>query len=231
MSRTSRRRRPAIFLAPFPAAFLAASLGVVLAVTAGPAAASGDVAARPVPQADSYRAYSSGAYSFAVLANDEVEGPFAGELTLCGVSVDEATQQSLYAEIDRTDPTRVYVEVKRTAQGIVTFTYDACDGDQRRSTRVLIDIVRLEAPVVGKPRRARGVFTATNPNDARLTIQWGGTRETVADGRRGIRPGRTVRIDVARTRIYWVAYVRDQGSLVVAGDGVISGIKKASKRR
>jgi hypothetical protein len=221
VSRASRRRRRAAFLT-----------GVLLAVGAGPAAASGGaVAARPLPAADAYRAYSAGAYSFPVLANDRVGGLFPGELTLCGVSVDAETQQSLYAEIDRTDPTRVYVEVDRTAEGIVTFTYDACEGGDRRSTTVLVDIVRLDSPAVAKPRGSRGVFTATNPNDARLTIQWGGTRESVADGRRAIRPGRTVRIEVTRSRIYWVAYLRDQGSLVVAGDGVISGIKKAGRRR
>lgn len=199
----------------------------VLASTPSAAAASPQAPQRPVPNADSYTVLSSGGYALPVLENDETSLLSNGELTLCGVTVDEATQDLLYAEIDRDDPDRVYVETSRTAYGRVTFTYDACQGDRRATTTVTVTITRLLPPVVTKKKNRRAKVLVENPNaDVALRFRWGSPRTSDADGERGIGAGRRRTIAVARTRIYWVAYVRDQGSVVVAGDGTVAKIKK-----
>lgn len=185
---------------------------------------------RPVPNADSYTVLSSGGYALPVLDNDETSVLSNGELTLCGVTVDEETQDLLYAEIDRDDPSRVYVETSRTAYGRVTFTYDACQGDRRATTTVTVTIIRLLPPTVTKKQNRRAKILVENPNtDATLLFRWGSPRTATADGEKGVRAGRRKTIKVTRTRIYWVAYVRDQGSIVIAGDGTVNKIRKARR--
>lgn len=222
MSPARPRRRVGLLLAAVSASL---ALGTVPAQ-----AAPGGVSARPVPVPDGYRVLASGTYRLPVLANDEVGGLFPGELTLCGVSVDEATSQALYVEIDRDDPAQVYLEVSPSATGLMTFSYDACEGRDRATVDVVLDVVRLEPPVVRKARKRRGQVVATNPNDVRVILQWGSNRTSVADGQRTLPPGRRVRIPVQRTRVYWVAYLSDQGAVVTVGDGTVSGIKRAGRR-
>lgn len=213
------------------AVVLAAAVGLCVPATA-PAAAAPGVALRPVPNADVYRGFAGGAYTFAVLENDETRGLFdTGELSLCGVSVTGSTEQVLFAEIDRTDPSRVYVELNRTASGTAEFTYDACQGDRRATSTVSVVISRLTSPTVVKHRRKPGLIVVTNPNSSPMSIVWGSPRTNAIDGQRTVRPLRKVRIPVQRTRISWVAFVRDQGAVVSAGDGAVRGIKKQKRSR
>lgn len=191
------------------------------------AIADAGTASRPVANDDSFSVYASGEYTLDVLGNDTTTLLSSGDLTLCGVTVDDTTQQVLYAEIDRTDPSLIFVETNRNANGVVSFTYDACQGDQRDTSTVQVDISKLASPKVTKPRK-RGRITATNPNDVRLQILWGSNRNNVNDGRRGIRADRKVIIKVKRRRIFWVAYLVDQGTVVVAGEGTVKRIKKAN---
>lgn len=211
---------------------VAALAGLVLpALVVAPATAAPGPSSRPLPQDDAYGVYASGEYTFPVLENDSTSILGDGELTLCGVTVDPATQQSLYAEIDRTDPSRVYLETRPTASGEVSFTYDACQGDRRATSTVTITITRLSSPTVAKKKNRRARITATNPNDAQVEIIWGSNQAHVNDGRRVIGAGRTVTIKVSRTRVYWVAFVRDQGAVVVVGDGTVQKIKKTKRSR
>lgn len=196
---------------------------------AAPTAQAAEPVARPVANADSYAVYASGEYLLDVLANDDTTALSSGDLTLCGVGVSDEAGRVLYAEIDRDDPTRVYLETNRNADGVVSFTYDACQGKQRTTTTVTLDITRLVTPKVTKPRK-RGRITATNPNEATLQILWGSNRTSVSDGRRSIASGRRITIKVSRTRVYWVAYLVDQGSVIVAGEGTVSKIRRARRR-
>ncbi|CAN5363416.1 hypothetical protein BH09ACT12_BH09ACT12_09850 [soil metagenome] len=184
------------------------------------------VSARPIANDDSYDVYASGAYLLDVLANDDTSFLSSGDLSLCGVSVDDANSTVLYAEIDRTDPTKVYFETNRVAQGVFSFTYDACQGDQRDTSTVTVAVDRLITPTVGKRENRRGQLSATNPNSDDLQILWGSNRTNAVDGERRIRSGRTVKIKVERRRVYWVAYLRDQGAVVVAGEGTVKKIRK-----
>ena len=224
MPRPPCRRPPGALTATLLTGLLGLWLGVA------PAAAGEDAVARPVPASDSYRAYASGSYTFAVLDNDDVSVLSDGELTLCGVSVDDATAQVLYAEIDRVDPSLVYVEVSPEAEGAYAFTYEACQDGERRAATVRVDVASLQAPTVVAGRRPARI-RATNPNDVSLTIQWGSNRTAVIDGTRGLRADRATRIRVERTRVYWVAYLRDQGSVIVAGEGTVHRIKLERRRR
>ena len=205
---------------------LSALVGLPLLASAPATADPGTVAARPVTSDDSFAVYASGDYTFDVLANDRTTVLSSGELTLCGVSVDAVTQQMLYAEIDRDDPSLLYLETKRTASGVVTFTYDACQGNSRDTATVTVDISHLAPPKVRKPKKQRGKIVATNPNEANLQILWGSNRNNVNDGERSIPAGRRIKITVKRTSIYWVAYLRDQGSIVIAGEGTVKKIKR-----
>lgn len=194
------------------------------------ASADGGSASRPVANDDSFSVYASGEYVLDVLANDTTTMLSTGDLTLCGVTVSAATQQVLYAEIDRADPSQVFVEINRSAEGVVSFTYDACQGNQRDTSTVSVDISLLSSPKVTKPRK-RGRIRAANPNDAKLQILWGSNRNNVNDGQRSIGAGRKVTIEVNRRRIYWVAYLVDQGAVIVAGEGTVQRIKRARGAR
>ncbi len=212
------------------AGLVAIGLPLLGAAPAGAAPSTADRSVhRPIPRDDTVAVYASGTYRLDVLANDDVtSGPFtSGDLTLCAVTVTDEAQRVIYAEIDRTDPSKVYLEANRNAEGIVTFTYDACQGDARATSTVVVDINRLATMRVTKHPRKRGRLRATNPNDVPLTILWGSNRNDVTDGQRRVRPGRTITFKVERTRIYYVAFVRDQGAIVIAGEGTINKIKRA----
>lgn len=210
---------------------LAASVAA-LTLSAPAVASAGEApeGARPIPNDDRFQVYASGEYTLDVLANDETSLLSNGELTLCGVGVGEAAERVLFAEIDRLDPSRVYVELNRNAEGMASFTYDACQGDQRATSTVTLDISLLLSPKVVKAKRP-GRIKATNRNEEALQILWGSNQSNVNDGRRSIAPGRTIVIKVRRTRIYWVSYLIDQGALIVAGDGTVRRIKKARGAR
>jgi hypothetical protein len=207
---------------------LSALVGLALPLLSfTPAAAEpGTVVARPIANDDSFAVYASADYRFDVLANDRTTVLSSGELTLCGVSVDDVTQQVLYAEIDRDDPSLIYLETKRTASGVVTFTYDACQGNSRDTSTVTVDISRLAPPKVRKHKLRRAKIVAVNPNEAALQIVWGSNRSNVSDGERSIPALGRIRITVKRTSIYWVAYLRDQGSIVIVGEGTVKKIKR-----
>lgn len=220
MPRPPRRRRAAGVLAAL------VGLGLPLLGSAPADAGPGTVPSQPIAEDDAFGVYASGEYTVDVLSNDTATGLVSDPLTLCAVTVGDQAQQLLYAEIDRNDPTLVYLETKRTASGVVTFTYDVCQGDERDTSTVTVEITRLAAPKVRKLKNRPAQITARNPNEVGLKILWGSNRVNVNDGQRGIPAGRTVNISVKRTRIYWVAYLRDQGTIVVAGEGTIQKIKR-----
>ena len=203
---------------------------LTLAAPAVAAAGEPPTAARPIPADDRFSVYASGEYTLDVLANDEASMLSSGELTLCGVGVGEAAERVLYAEIDRVDPSRVYVELNRNAEGVASFTYDACQGNQRATSTVTLDISLLLSPKVVKAKKP-GRITATNRNEETLQILWGSNRSHVDDGQRSIAPGRKIAIKVRRTRIYWVSYLIDQGAVIVAGEGTLQRIKRARGAR
>ncbi|MGA8846997.1 MAG: hypothetical protein WB471_10325 [Nocardioides sp.] len=224
LSRQASRRRPSVLVLAAVLALTLAAPTAAMADRGSDGGAGGGSAARPVANDDSFSIYASGEYILDVLSNDSTTLLGTGDLTLCGLTVPKTVQQVLYAEIDRDDPSQIFVEANRNAKGVVRFTYDACQGDQRDTSTVRVDISLLASPKVTKARK-RGRISANNPNDARLQILWGSNAMNVQDGERSIGPGRRVTIAVERRRVYWVAYLVDQGAVIVAGDGTVTKIK------
>jgi hypothetical protein len=213
-------------------AVLAGLVGAGLALsTVAAAPAEADPQQRPIANSDVFSVYASGEYSLDVLANDEVTFLSSGDLTLCGVDVDEATQRVLYAEIDRDDPTKIFIETNRNADGVVAFTYDACQGGSRDTTTVALDITKLQSPRVVKHKKRRGRIAAANRNDVDLMIVWGSNRTNVVDGSRVIPADARIRIKVKRKRVFWTAFLLDGESVILAGDGTVDKIKKKKKKR
>lgn len=208
---------------------LAGLVGIGLTMTTAPARA--EPQQRPVANSDVFSVYASGEYVLDVLANDEVTFLSSGDLTLCGVDVDEATQRVLYAEIDRDDPSKIFIEINRNANGVVAFTYDACQGERRDTTTVALDITRLESPRVLKRPKRRAQITAANRNDVDLMIVWGSNRTNVVDGSRVIPAESRIRIKVERKRVFWTAFLLDGDTVIVAGDGTVDKIKKKKKKK
>ncbi len=212
----------------------AATLPLVLALLAptgagSSASAAGETSARPVPANDSFFAYAGAEYTIDVLANDSTSVLSSGDLTLCGVTVDEQAGRVIYAGIDTDDPSLVFLETNRNADGQVSFTYDACQDGQRATSTVSVDIERPAPLRVTKKRNRRGRLVVHNPNPRRVVVLWGSNRNAQSDGRRGVPAGGSVVISVQRTRIAWLGYFRDRGVTVLTGDGTVSGIKKARR--
>ncbi len=213
-------------------AVLAGLAGAGLALsTVAAAPAEADPQQRPIANSDVFSVYASGEYSLDVLANDEVTFLSSGDLTLCGVDVDEATQRVLYAEIDRDDPTKIFIETNRNADGVVAFTYDACQGGSRDTTTVALDITKLQSPRVVKHKKRRGRIAAANRNDVDLMIVWGSNRTNVVDGSRVIPADARIRIKVKRKRVFWTAFLLDGESVILAGDGTVDKIKKKKRKK
>ncbi len=204
----------------------AGMLAAVLATSGAAAASQPQDPSRPVANADAYRVYSGGQYVVDVLENDDTTLLSGADPTLCGVSVDDGTQQALFAEIDRTDPSKVSLVTDPLFSGVVRFTYDACQGEQRATGTVTLTVERLDSPTVAKKERRRAQITATNPNTVPLTILWASNQGQGVDGQREVPAGGRITIGVQRTRVFWVAYVRDQGAVVVVGDGTVDQIKR-----
>ena len=121
----------------------------------------------------------------------------------------------------------MYVATDPAADGQVTFTYDACQDERRATATVTVTITRLLPPTVTKKQNRRAKVLVTNPNaGTTLRFRWGSPRGELADGETGVAAARRKTVRVSRSRIYWVAYVIDQGSFVVAGDGTVNRIKK-----
>jgi len=200
-------------------------------LTLSPAPAQAEPQQRPVANSDVYSVYASGEYVLDVLANDEVTFLSSGDLTLCGVDVDEATQRVLYAEIDRDDPSRIFIETNRNADGVVAFTYDACQGERRDTTTVALDITRLQSPQVRKHKKRRARITAANRNDVDLMVVWGSNRTNIVDGSRVVPADSRIRIKVQRKRVFWTAFLLDGDAVIVAGDGTVDKIKKKRKKK
>lgn len=217
-----------------PAALITSVVGVAavaggagaLASTLGPSGAGAEPGQRPVPSADAFAAFSGGVYTIDVLANDTTTILGTGPLTLCGVTVDEQAGRSVYAGIDATDADLVHLETNPTADGIVTFTYDACQGSQRATETVTVDIARPQPLRVTKKPRHAGRLVVTNPNVGTVDVLWGSSTSATSDGRRSV-PGRgSITIGVSRSTIAWVGYLPDRGATIVIGDGTVTGIKQ-----
>ncbi|CAN5369129.1 hypothetical protein BH11ACT8_BH11ACT8_31950 [soil metagenome] len=213
---------------PVPAGVAIAAL--VLATALAPTAVAADPGQRPVTADDEFFGYAGAEYTIDVLANDTTSFLSSGDLSLCGVSVGDQVGRSVYAEIDRDDPSLVFVETNRNAEGTVEFSYDACQGNQRETATVKLTIDRL-APLRVVRLHQRGRLAVRNPNDVKVAVVWGSNRSASGDGKRGVPAGGSIKIAVKRKRIAWVGYLRDRGATVIAGDGTVTNIKLPRKRR
>lgn len=200
--------------------------GLALVSTLGPTGVEADPARRPVATADTFAAFAGGTYTIDVLANDSTSLLSQGSLSLCGVHIDDQTGRTIFAEIDETNPNLVYLETNRTADGNVTFSYDACQGTQRATSVVTVTISKPEPLSVTKKKATRGKLVVKNPNAGAVRVLWGSNRNATSDGNRNV-PGRgSIVMKVDRPRIAWVGYLQDRGATIVVGDGTVSGIKQ-----
>ena len=113
--------------------------------------------------------------------------------------------------------------------GTYTFTYYACDFETLVPGTITLTVARppkiTAKAVPGQPGRIK----VTNPADFRIRFLYGDFREEDADGNVKIVRNSSVVINVERTRIDWVAAVRDRGVLVFLRPGPdVSGDQAAS---
>lgn len=204
----------------------AVALIAAIASTLGPTGAGAEPVNRPIPTADTFAAYAGGTYTIDVLANDTTSFMSQGPLSLCGVTVSDQVGRSVFAAIDETDPNLVYIETNRTSDGTVQFSYDACQGSQRKTSTVTLTVSRPQPLVVEKKKNRPGKLVVSNPNAGSVMVLWGSDRTATSDGKRSVPGTGSIIIDVDRPRIAWLGYLSDDGATIIVGDGTVTGIEQ-----
>ena len=180
----------------------------------------------PLPREDRFDVYAGSTIRLDVLANDSVLGN--GTLTVCEVNVADRDTQVIYAGA-ATD--HVLVDVRPFTQGRVTFTYRACQGDDRSApSRVTLAITSLATVKVTKRQGYKGQIVARNPNDEDLMIRWGSTSSGRSDGSRKLPGNSQIVIKTKRTSVFWTAYLDYSGTTAGAGSGDVDKIAQPKKR-
>lgn len=224
---TRTRRTTSAALITSVVGVVAVAGGVALVSALGPTGAGAEDSRRPLPTADVFAGYAGGEYTVDVLANDTTSVLSTGDLTLCGVTVDEQTARSVFADVDATDPDVVHLETNRTSAGTVTFSYDACQGSQRATSTVTVTIARPE-PLTVTRASSRGRLVVSNPNAGPVRVLWGSNRTAGSDGNRAVPGNGSITIAVSRPTVAWLGYLQDRGAVIAVGDGTVTGIKQAS---
>lgn len=201
----------------------AVALGALLttAVVAVPAPAS----AVPEPEPDRYRLYAGGVYTLTPLDNDDTSFLSSGELSLCGVSgVDDQRLQ-----VQQAGDTLV-VEALDTYRGTTTFSYQACQGDDARTSTVTLVVDRLADLRAAKKPRTRGKVLVTNSNAIPVRVTYGSATSGRSDATRTVPARGTITITTPRKVLYWLGLHDDAGVLVTVGDGVVEQVQKRLRR-
>lgn len=182
--------------------------------------------AAPVAVDDEVAVYAGGTYTIDPLANDSTRFSLPinnNPLSLCGFT--------------NNDPNRVYVEqsgdqlvvqVRDAIAGTVEIPYDACQGSERASAVVHVDITRLADLTGVKKRKGKVAFSNSNP--VPVQVSWGSASGGRADATRNVLAGGTITIGTARKAIYWLALYFDDGVMIRVGDDTILNLQNTAKK-
>ncbi|MDO9455805.1 hypothetical protein [Nocardioides sp.] len=197
-------------------AALAVAGSVLAALVAVPAPAF----AAPVAHDDSYALYAGGTYTIDPIANDDTTLLSSGALSLCGIS--GVDQQKIYAEQSGDS---IVVEVGEGFRGRTRITYEACQGSQRDSGTIILDVARLTDLTGAKKKRARGRVVFTDPNAVAVRVSYGSASSGRPDTTRTVPARRSITVSTSRRSIYWLGLFSDRGTIITVGDDVIRGLQ------
>lgn len=178
-------------------------------------------AAAPAPADDGYTVLAGGTYTLDPLANDETTPFSIGPLRLCGVV--GLDRQKLHAQIVGD---RLAVELVRGFSGRTRITYAACQGDERATATVTLQVVRLADVRARKVKGSKGRVVFANPNTVGLTVSWGSSTSGRPDARRVVPAQGRIVVSTKRSSLYWVAYAVHEGAVVTTGDGELRRLQR-----
>lgn len=191
---------------------VAVASAAVAALVAVPAAAF----AAPVANNDRYPMYAGGTYTIDPLTNDDTTVLSPEALSLCGIS--GVDWQRVYVERSGNS---IVVEVRGDFRGRASITYEACQGNQRDSAVIIIDVARLADLKGVKKENTRGKVLFTNSNNVAINVTYGSASSGRSDASRTVPAGRSITVGTTRRSLYWVGLLSDDGVVINLGDETI----------
>ena len=113
------------------------------------------------------------------------------------------------------------VEALETYRGTTTFSYQACQGDDARTSTVTLVVDRLADLRAAKKPRTRGKVLVSNGNAIPVRVAYGSATTGRPDATRTVPARGSITITTARKTLYWLGLHDDAGVLVTVGDGVV----------
>ena len=199
------------------AVLMCLGLGLLLSLTALPAAQAVTGSA-PVTQPDSAGSvYPGNLTLIAPLANDT--DPDGDELAICRLG----TESYKGLQVDFQGVDLAVVAGPRVKPGTYTYTYYACDFSYLTPGTITVTVEKLPHVKVHKIDGRPGHLRVTNPAPFKIRFLYGSFKADRPDGNLIVDKDSAVVISVHRTRIDWIATDR-KGELFL-GTGHVTGIK------